>query len=566
MRRFDLALSAAALMVLSGASLARGDSPAPPEAQVDAIMKSHGVGAMTGPGCAISITRAGAVLMAKGYGAADIEHGVPFGLDTVSETGSVAKQVTAAAILMLAEQGRLSLDDDVHKYLPELPDYGAKVRLYNLLHHTSGIREWATIAALRGYPRFNRKAYSMADFFKLVSAQRTLNFAPGERYQYSNSNYGLLSIIVGRVSGMSAAQFGASRLFGPLGMSATQWRDDMRRVVPRRATAYRSAGQGFEQAMPFEDVYGHGGLLTTVGDLQLWNKALLGGGLSPYVAQHMLERGKLSDGETRDYAGGIFVTTYRGHRVYRHGGNTAGYAAQLWSFPDDRISIALLCNARVGEADIAVQAADVALGLAPAPRAAKAAAGAPPPDKGAVSYFKSAHGELVAIKAQGGARSINLFTGGGFKPVRDGAEPGEATVADDFGVGELRFDGSDRIKAWVDTHDATLFVRMPAAKPSRGDLAGRYWSADLGTAYAIHRKAGGYRMELADAGADIPLAFDLQWLNGDTYLAHVDDKTGNFRNDLIATFTPGRRRLFLSSVLDLQGVDDLAFTRQGPAR
>ena len=534
---------------------------------VENAMGAKGLGPATGPGCAISVTASDQLLFASGYGSADIEHRIPFGLQTVSESGSVAKQFMAASILMLAEQGRLSLADDIRKYLPEMPDYGHEIRIYDLMHQTSGLREWSTLAALRGYPRSYRKIYVLDDLLRLVSAQHALNFAPAERYEYSNSNYGLLTLILERVSGISANEFGQRYLFGPFGMRSTQWRDNHRTIVPNRAIGYRRTASGFEQAMPMESVYGHGALLTTVEDLQRWNSALLNGRLSPFVTRHMLAPGKLRNGEQREYGGGIRLANHHGRAVYRHGGVTAGYTAQLWAFPAERVSIAFLCNVQPGDTgEIAADIADAALGLKP-PRAQSIGAGENivQPTGAAPAYFRSAGGEIAAVKSEGSRTFVNLFTRSGYMEMGASESPGVLTASRaNYGALDFRFDGQDRIVVSLDGREPTTFSRMPPTAPSVA-IVGRYWSADLRAAYDVRRHGDAYRMELVDRYADDPLAFELEWLNGDTFLARIETKSGYIRDDFVVTFSPANERskatMKMSSVAGLQGVDLLEFTR-----
>jgi CubicO group peptidase (beta-lactamase class C family) len=218
------------------------------------------------PGCAVGLARDGRIVLEKGYGMADLEHAVPNAGDTIFEAGSVSKQFTAAAVLQLAAEHKLSLDDPARKYIPELPDYGTPLTIRHMLTHTSGLRDWGSVAGIGGWPRTTR-VYTHAHVLEIVGRQRALNFAPGTSWSYSNTGYNLAAIIVARVSGLSFAEFCRQRLFEPLGMTHTSWRDDHTRIVKNRAIAYGEAGDGFHTLMPFEDVYGNGGLLTTVGDL-----------------------------------------------------------------------------------------------------------------------------------------------------------------------------------------------------------------------------------------------------------------------------------------------------------
>ena len=183
----------------------------------------------------------------------------------------MSKQFTAAAVLLLARDGKLSLDDQVRKYVPELPDYGAPLTIRHMLNHTSGLRDWGSVAAIAGWPRTTR-VHTHAHVLDIVSRQRALNFPSGTRYSYSNTGYNLAAIIVSRVSGQSFAEFTRARIFAPLGMTRTSWRDDYTRIVKDRAIAYSDWSGGFSTEMPFENVHGNGGLLTTVGDLLRWTR------------------------------------------------------------------------------------------------------------------------------------------------------------------------------------------------------------------------------------------------------------------------------------------------------
>jgi len=294
------------------------------------------------PGCAVGIERAGQPQITRAYGMADLEHNVPNAPATIFEAGSISKQFTAAAILTLAAEHKLALGDDIRKYLPEMPAFGVTVD--ELLSHTSGLRDWGSEEEeLAGWPRTDR-VYDLASVLASASRQRALNYAPGTHWSYTNTGYNLAAIIVQRVSGQSLADFTKARFFTPLGMSHTSWRDDFRRIVPGRAIAYEHKGNTIEQLMPFENAYGNGGLLTTVGDLLIWNRALTAGKLGPFVTAKLQEAAKLKDGRTLNYARGLFLDRPHGLTEISHSGSTAGYSAWLSRFPNDGLSVAILCN------------------------------------------------------------------------------------------------------------------------------------------------------------------------------------------------------------------------------
>ena len=225
--------------------------------------------APTGPGCAAGLAMAGAPPLIRTYGLADLEHPEPITARTVFESGSLAKQFTAAAMQLLVQDGKLALDDDIRRYLPEMPDFGTPITIRNLLNHTSGLREQWSLLALAGDPP-GTQVHGQATILDLASRQKGLNFVPGTEFLYTNTNYVLAATIVERVSGQGLQAFTDQRLFRPLGMGQTRWREDFRTVVPGRATAYAPTDTGFIASMPFTNVYGNGGLLTTVSDFLKW--------------------------------------------------------------------------------------------------------------------------------------------------------------------------------------------------------------------------------------------------------------------------------------------------------
>src|SRR5262245_53640572 len=268
MCRLALAVVAAAISLSSAAFPRQTAAPATHDARVDAIFARW---TSATPGCAVGVAVNGRPVIGKAYGMADLEHDVRNVPETIFEAGSVSKQFTAAAVLLLARDGKLSLDDAAHKYVPELPDYGAPLTIRHMLTHTSGLRDWGNVAQIAGWPRGTR-VHTHDHVLDIVSRQRALNFTPGTRWSYSNTGYNLAAIIVSRVSGMSFADFCRTRIFEPLGMTHTSWRDDYTRVVKNRAIAYARRQDEYYQDMPFENIHGNGGLLTTVGDLLRWNE------------------------------------------------------------------------------------------------------------------------------------------------------------------------------------------------------------------------------------------------------------------------------------------------------
>jgi CubicO group peptidase (beta-lactamase class C family) len=311
------------------------------------------------PGCALGVFRDGAVIYAKGYGLANLEENVPITPANVFDIGSTSKQFTAASILFLEKQGKLSVNDDVQKYIPELPDYGQKITILHLLNHTSGLRDYLTLMDLAG---INTDSVTTDDdALAFIGRQKALNFVPGSDWLYSNTGFFLLSVIVKRVSGKSLREFAAENIFSPLSMTHTQFRDDHTSLVPNRALAYdlKEHADGYVLSVSYFEQTGDGALHTSVEDLQKWDENFYSGqiGGKDFLAK-IQEQGKLNSGKVLDYAKGLFVEDYRGLRTVSHGGAWGGYRAELLRFPDRHFSVACLCN--LGNANPSKRAHEVA--------------------------------------------------------------------------------------------------------------------------------------------------------------------------------------------------------------
>jgi CubicO group peptidase (beta-lactamase class C family) len=296
------------------------------------------------PGCAVAVYQQGKVVLAKGYGSANLEYSVPITPATPFIVGSVSKQFTAAAIALLVEEKRIALTDDVRKYLPELADYGTPITIDHLVHHTSGLRDWWELVGVAGM-RYD-DTYTAQDVLDMTARQHGLNFKPGERYVYSNTGYIVLGLVVQRVTGKSLREFAAERIFGPLQMTSSHYQDDHTQPVRGRAYAYSPAAGGrYTINVWNNDLVGQGGVMTTVLDLAKWDANFDSGTVGgPGFLQRQLERGTLNSGARLDYAFGLQVGTYRGLDLVEHSGSTGGYRAVLTRFPKQQTSIAVLCN------------------------------------------------------------------------------------------------------------------------------------------------------------------------------------------------------------------------------
>src|SRR5436190_1055006 len=310
-----------------------------------ALERAAKTNSMPAPGCAVGVSVNGESVFEKAFGLAEMEHSVPNTAQTIFESGSVAKQFTAAALVLLQQEGKLSIDDPVRKYIPELPDYGKPLTIRHMLNHTAGLRDWGSVMELTGAGRGDR-VITQDIALDVIAHQKALDFAPGAEYSYSNSGYNLAAIIVERVSKQKFADFLKERIFKPLGMNHSSIRDDYRRLVPGRAQGYsRSGANGpWMLNMPIMNVYGNGGILTTVGDWLKWNAMLDSRSMGAPLVEALETQGVLNDGRKITYALGLVVDSYKGIRQIGHNGATAGYVTALGRYPDQKLSVAVLCN------------------------------------------------------------------------------------------------------------------------------------------------------------------------------------------------------------------------------
>ena len=332
-------LTFALKMLLNAVVFAQG-VPAPKVDQIFSVYDKSG-----SPGCSLGVIRDGEFVYRKAYGLANLELGVPLSPQSVFYMGSVSKQFTAAAIALAAEQGYLSLDDDVHKYIPELPDYGHVITLRQMIHQTSGLRDFYTLLGLSNHDATDFD--SPEDIFRIVVRQKGLNNVPGDEWIYSNTNYFLLGIVAKRATKKSLAEFAAENIFKPLGMSHTLFYDDHTLVVPGRVAAYDSALHDnfrVDWSTTFS-VVGAGGLMSSVDDLLLWDKNFYANRLGKgTLVQELQTPGVLDDGNKISYAMGLVLGNYRGLPIVEHGGALFGYRTELLRFPEQKFSVICLCN------------------------------------------------------------------------------------------------------------------------------------------------------------------------------------------------------------------------------
>ncbi len=451
------------------------------------------------PGCAVAVSQHGKLIVNRAYGTADLERNVPITPSTIFDVGSVTKQFVAAAILLLVEDKRLSLSDDVRTIFPELPEYGHKVTVDHLLTHTSGVRDWTGIAGLS-----NRKD----DTLTLILRQRGLNFAPGEEMSYSNSGYVLLREIVARKSGMSCAEFMRQRLFEPLGMQSTTFRKDVTDVIKNRALAYEKDVGRWKLSM-LEGDRGGGGVFSTASDMIIWNDALTNNRLGAFVSEKLQEPAKLNNGRKLNYGRGLSLDTDRGRRVIWHSGSAAGYKALTARFPEDGLSIAILCNSGDGTDRIAFASRIFDLFVPatdPKPATAPPATVDVPADLNtrAGLFFSERTGEPLRLivndaklRVVGGPTLVTM-TKDRFRNPRGTKQ---FMSGDEF---ELYFLSPDQLEMKSMEGKTTRYRRAQPYAPTPDELkayAGRFGSDEIGTVFRIEPMGEGLVIRLEHSPA-----------------------------------------------------------------
>lgn len=451
------------------------------------------------PGCAVAVARDGKVIFKRGYGMANLDHDVPISPSTVFHVASVSKQFAAFSVMLLADEGKLSLDDEVQKHLPEIATFSHPITLRHLIHHTSGIRDQWTLLGLSGW-RYSRDLISDDDVMEVVTQQRELNFEPGSQYLYSNTGYTLLALVVKRVSGKSLREFTSERVFGPLGMKHTHFRDDFTEIVKGQAYGYRPADGSFRLSVTNFDTTGATSLLTTVEDLLLWHFNFENPKVGASILPLMQTPAKLNNGEAITYAGGLQVSKYRGLPTIGHGGADAGYRADFLRFPEQRLAVACACNvATAAPGTLTRKVAEIFLEKEMEPAEAKEPRkleGPPLEISKALEgvYWSEKDDAYRVVELRDGALYLN-----GWGNERK-LEPREGGV---FGApnteSALRFlDTSEGVPQTLrqtmgDSDDGTLFKRVKAARLDAASAAayeGIYQSAEIAIPYRVYWKDG----------------------------------------------------------------------------
>ncbi len=488
------------------------------EAKVDALFSKWN--SLDTPGAAVAVVKDGLVVYRKGFGCAQLEYGIPITPSTVFHVASVSKQFTAMAITMLEEAGKLSANDDIRKYLPEIADFGKTVTIRHLLNHTSGIRDQWDLLILSDWRMDD--VITQADIMGRLRRQRELNFPPGDQYLYSNSGFTLLAEIVSRVSGQPFTDWTRDNIFRPLGMTSTHFHMDHQELVRNRAYSYAGEpGKGFTAAVLNYANAGATSLFTTVEDMANWlrnfDEKRVGGAA---VIDRMLTKGVLNDGKEISYARGIQIEEYKGLKCIGHSGGDAGFRSDVIYFPTERFGVAVFSNlASFASGSLTRRIADIYLVgklKQSTPQAPGAKAGtAPTPAKAAPKEFVLPAQSLEAyvgtywFEVNLNVRQV-VIDKGKLYYVRSAENRSELVPVSptEFRIREsddVRFVFSDKagkgfetVAVLVNNDPPVVGRRTEPFKPTENELkeyAGRYYSDELDIRYDITVKSGALLVE-----------------------------------------------------------------------
>jgi CubicO group peptidase (beta-lactamase class C family) len=313
------------------------------------------------PGCALAVIKDGQIIYERGYGMAKIEDNIVMTPSKIFDIGSVSKQFTATCLVMLVREGKVSLDDDIRKYIPEMPKYEKLITVNHLIHHTSGLRDYNALLDLAGF-RAESDCPNVDEALEVICNQKRLNYLPGEEYSYTNTGYFLMGQIVERVSGKSLNEFAQEHIFKPLGMTHTIYQDDHTQIIKDRATGYDKTEKGYKIDLSNWDETGDGNVYTSVEDLYLWDQAFYNYRLGKDLMETLHTVGVLNNGKKIDYAFGLVVTEYKGLKVVEHGGAWAGFRAGIVRFPEQKFSVICLANlSDINPSGLCMKVADIYL-------------------------------------------------------------------------------------------------------------------------------------------------------------------------------------------------------------
>ncbi|HEY2896278.1 MAG TPA: serine hydrolase domain-containing protein, partial [Gemmatimonadaceae bacterium] len=493
-----LCLAPAPLAAQAGAApsairMAAARVPAAERARIDAVFKAYDKPHV--PGCALGVMQNGQLAYGRGYGWADLERNIPITTASLFDIGSTSKQFAAASISLLVQEHKVAYTDDIRKYIPEMPDYGAPITIDNLMRHTSGLRDYTGLLTLGGHTLEEASTDSQA--LASIVHQRHLNFPTGSKYEYSNTGYFLLSVIIQRVTGTSLADFARERIFRPLGMTSTRYRNHAAMLIPNRALGYAPDDSGgFQNSMSNWEQTGDGAVQLSIRDALKWDENFyhprVGG---PAMVEQLQERGRLANGDTINYARGLEIDHYRGLRRVQHGGDWIGYHTAYSRFPDQHTSVLIMCNSDgISPTELADKVSDIVLAKsfrekivasapphdsAPSPSASSSTI---PASRLVGSYYASTTDEVARIASKGDSLTLGLV--GRSLPLEASGPATYAVVGLPVFV-EFLADGdapARAVRIRVGSELREEAVRFTAVTPSTEqlqELTGSYYSPEL---------------------------------------------------------------------------------------
>jgi CubicO group peptidase (beta-lactamase class C family) len=491
-----LALTATLVLPVSGLHAQSSSSlTASQIARMDAVLAP--LQKPDAPGCAVGVSRSGSLVYQRYFGLADLERHVPITPKTKFFIASSSKQFTAMAVVLLALDGKIGLDDDVRKYVPELPDFGDKITIRHLLSHTSGFREETNLLTMAGWRISDRQTEN--DILRLLRRQRQLNFRPGDEYMYANTGFTLAAVVVSRVTKMSLPEFVAKRIFQPLGMTHTEIVDDRAKVIADRAIGYWMLGsEGGRYRIvnvPYDNV-GPTGVLTTLHDLALWDRNFYTMTVGGRAAREMIDTPtRLNDGTLTGYGLGIYIGTYRGQPTLSHAGSDPGFKADFVHFPKQHLTIEVMCNAfEISPTPIVHGIADILVPVAaPTTGDAKADVAEVPPPADiadfAGRYWNREIAQATTILYENGKLLVDGGNEGKFELRHIGGNRFLLPVAPRRYV--LTFfrgpDGMRRVRSEIGGDRPVEYTAVPATSksPPASQYAGLYYSPELDVEWTV---------------------------------------------------------------------------------
>jgi len=495
------------------------------------------------PGCSLAIIQDGSIIYKNGYGLANLEHRIPNKPESVFYIASTSKQFAAASVALLQEKGLMSVEDDVRKYVPEIPDYGKAIKIINLINHSSGLRDFLELHFLSG--KLSDELVTDEDALDILSRQKELNFYPGERFLYSNSGYFLLSVIIKRTSGKTLRQFAQEEIFTPLGMKHTHFHDDHTEPVLNRSTGYSSKNGHFVIDVPNLETVGSGGIYSTVEDLYFWNENFYHnqiGKADDAFLEELQSTRHFNNGEPMDYAYGLFVQDYKGQKMVGHSGGYGGYSAEFIRFPEKKFTVLCLSNnGSLSAPKLARQVADIFLDefleKKSAPEKIEGKATAVEISKAELEeksgmYYSPASERVLQLQLEGGQLFMKLSDQNYLLE----ALSDQLFILKNAPIdADFRFEKSQQngpMKVYVDMKrtEPDVLEKMEVVAPTEqelGALAGQYFSEELNAAAKLWMEDGQLTLKLGRHKISLVPARRDMFIAGHNNLYIVRDADGH---------------------------------------